>query len=165
MLKIFVFTLLYIFLHGMKKLIPKIWVSILSLMVFVSTSGYYTFHHHCSYYNNVQNSIFLEVDCCHNFALGHIHEHSNHDLQFSKPTCCKTKSEYQKLNFPFEKIDFQKPLIPVKLFAAIDFENQLQNNIEEKLNNQYTYPIKGPPLIGKQFLFFTQQLKLSPPVC
>lgn len=149
----------------MKKLIQKIVVSILSLIVFVTTSGFYTFQHRCIHDSDVQNSIFLELNCCHQYSLGHIFSTHVSVLTIDQANCCKTESNYYKLNSPFEENVSKKIQHSFERNPVIKDIRENTHNIALHSTKHPAYAINGPPLIGKQFLFFVHQLKLSPPVC
>ncbi len=149
----------------MKKIAKNMMIVLLSLIVFITTSGFSIFKHHCNHMNNNQNSIFLEYNCCHKFTLGaRFAQQGHNELTIDKEGCCKTHSSFLKNENPFQLSVVQQLEVPQ------DFEIILLNCEETLLelstyNVDFNYDINGPPLIDKQFLFMVHQLKLAPPSC
>jgi hypothetical protein len=145
----------------MKKIIQLILISSLSLIVFLTTSGFYVFEHHCLHSGTVQSSVLWDSNDCH---LNHSQTKSDL-LNWNPEGCCKLIKLYYKLESSFEKIEHQKicnPIIIEKQYT------QLEKDYIPVLEKDFRldYAINAPPIIRKLFVFITtQQLKLSPPLC
>ena len=142
----------------MKLLLKTIAVISLSLIVLFATTGFYIFEHHCTRSGNMQTALSLDgIDCDH-------HKKGSKDEVCKSNKCCILLTKFFKLNSPFERtkelnnIEIKKITSDVfcisdRLFTKTDIDQRLYINL------------KAPPLIRKEQLFLTQQLKLAPPVC
>jgi hypothetical protein len=149
----------------MKKIASKLLVVLLSLVVFVTTSGFSIFNHHCNYRKTTTTSVFLEVDCCNHYSFGvKLKSPDAHDLSIDREACCKTNRVFHKIENPFEKNVQQKIEIP---FETFNFSSLLENKVDEEFFDKIdlSYVANGPPLINRKLLFYINQLKLAPPSC
>jgi hypothetical protein len=145
----------------MKRIIQLILVSLLSLIVFLTTSGFYVFEHHCLHSGTVRSSVLWDFIDCH---LDHSQTKSDL-LSLNSERCCKLIKLYYKLESSFEKTEHQEicnPIIIEKQYPQLEMDYIPVLEKEFRLD----YAINAPPIIRKLFVFITtQQLKLSPPVC
>ncbi len=143
----------------MKLFIKGISVILLSLAVLFTTTGFYVFEHYCMHTGAVETALSLDrIDCDHH-GSGH-----SSNSQCEKGGCCKLISTFYKINSPFERSDTQKSVVIAVIHTLGLSSKGIENDtvIEDYHLNQN---LKAPPLIRKQFLYLTQQLKLAPPAC
>ncbi len=146
----------------MKNVFKRIGAVLLAVTVFFATTGFHVFQHRCNHSNTTQTSILFERSCC-CLSSGDDHCTTHSNKAICKPEkCCQTDKSYHKLTTPVELPGKVQPPKILQLVAEeeLNAPGQADYAISE---THIDYLANAPPKYGKEFLFFTRQLKLSPP--
>ena len=148
-----------------KQIIRTILSFILIGVIFFTTSGFYVFEHHCNHMQSIQTSVLVEMNCCNEFGLGNMFAAHTHSQQTCDANaCCKTTKTFKKLESQFE-------LPSTQTFQHFEFSilffiiEKAVAEVEIEKSFNFDYASNAPPIFGKQFIYYTHQLKLAPPAC
>jgi hypothetical protein len=144
----------------MKK---SIFISVLTLLFLVSTTGLPVFYHYCEMMQKRSISECemckvemekVETSCC-------SEEVSDNNLKLSaeKSNCCIQEFDYKKIEDDFS-LNLNSSVVSFTLITASDESASLDTEKEEtnSLQNNYNLP---PPKFGKQLLQTIHQLKID----
>jgi hypothetical protein len=151
----------------MKTYLHKSVSLLMALVVFISTTGFTIYEHHCNCTDTVQTNLFVEEsDCCHQEPVSccDLEQHACVlDGQAPGHDCCTSSMNYIKINTPVDLPVQKKSLMhSLKLCALQEIileDSQIED--DPALNREVSTDIYRPH--GPDLLIRYHQLKIAPP--
>ncbi len=143
----------------------------IAVIVFLSSTGFNVYHHHCNQDKTTSTSFFIDNTSC-NHAEKHHHDKPSHpssccedyaasecENNYEEKECCEIVKTYHKVEIQNTDENLKKNIefsaLDIFILQSLfDFSNSDENS-DEIINKE------SPPLLyGKELIYFIQKIKI-----
>ena len=145
---------MFIFALAMKQLLHKIFSTVLSLIILLSTFSFTVDKHYCGDFL-VNTSLFTKAEGC---GMDMQKTVSEDGCETIKKNCCKNETTYIEAN-TIEQQALDKQVVEQVFFVAI-FVKSYVSLFEEKVSDEFTFHFYKPPLIQKDIRVLFENFRI-----
>ncbi|MCF8298512.1 MAG: hypothetical protein K9J13_13275 [Saprospiraceae bacterium] len=151
--------------------IKHIMTVIVAMVVFITSTGFNIYHHHCKINKTTSTSFFINNTSCDHSEKHHEEKHhhsssccekkftSNCDESYEEQECCDITKTFHKIEIlnKVEKSVQQFEITALDIFVLTSIFTSTET---EELSNEIINKESPPLLFGKELIYFIQNIKI-----